>query len=121
MAAECLVIASSTSPVMEVIKDRENGLLVDFFSSKQIVDRINEALDHPERMARTRTRARVMVVDRYDLKRNTLPSQLKLIDGLISRNHTSVMRNAVAVQSPIVSTVKYATVSRAVKQRGQNV
>jgi glycosyltransferase involved in cell wall biosynthesis len=58
MAAECLVIASSTAPVLEVIKDIENGLLVDFFSSDQIADRIDDAFKNRDRMAPLRKRAR---------------------------------------------------------------
>ena len=85
MAAECLVIASSTAPVLEVIENAENGLLVDFFSVKQIADRIDEALDHPDCMVRIREQARATIVDRYDLKRKALPDQLKIIDELIGR------------------------------------
>ena len=36
MSAGCLVVASRTPPVEEVIRDGENGLLVDFFSTEQI-------------------------------------------------------------------------------------
>ncbi len=49
------------------------------------------------------------------------PFVCKLIEGLISRNHMSVMRSEVATQSQNVSKVKYATASRAVKHREQNV
>ena len=85
MAAECLVIASSTAPVLEVIKDRENGLLVDFFSAEEIAVRVEEALDQPDRMAGIRRQARATVVARYDLKQIALPAQLKLIDSLIAK------------------------------------
>ena len=84
MAAECLIIGSATAPVQEVIKDQENGLLVDFFSTEQIADRIDEALDHPDRMTGIRKRARAAIVERYDLKRITLPQQLRLVSGVMS-------------------------------------
>jgi glycosyltransferase involved in cell wall biosynthesis len=62
------VIGSDTAPVREVIEDGKNGLLVDFFSPEKIADRVDEVLDHPDRMAELRTAARETVVERYALK-----------------------------------------------------
>jgi glycosyltransferase involved in cell wall biosynthesis len=39
MAAGCVVVASNTAPVIEVIEDRRNGLLVDFFKAEDIARR----------------------------------------------------------------------------------
>ena len=38
LATGCLIVASDTAPVTEVIKDNVNGLLVDFFKPAQICD-----------------------------------------------------------------------------------
>jgi glycosyltransferase involved in cell wall biosynthesis len=68
MSTGALVIGSDTAPVREVIEDGKNGLLVDFFSPEKIADRVDEVLDHPDRMAELRTAARETVVERYALK-----------------------------------------------------
>jgi len=79
MAAGCLVVASKTAPVEEVIQDGENGLLVDFFRPEEIAERVVAALADPAQFAPMRVRARQTIVDRYDLQRICLPGQLKLI------------------------------------------
>ena len=68
--------------VLEVIENAENGLLVDFFSVKQIADRIDEAFAAPERIANIRMLSRATIVSRYDLKLEALPNQLRLIERL---------------------------------------
>ena len=70
LSTGCLVIGSDTGPVREVIRDGENGLLVDYFSPKQVADRIDEVLDHPTRMAEIRVKARQTVLERYSLAKN---------------------------------------------------
>ena len=75
MSAGCLLVASDTAPVKEVIKDGQNGLLVDFFSPQQVCDRIQEALDHPDGMAELRTNARQTIQKTYDLAK-LLPQHL---------------------------------------------
>lgn len=80
MAAGCLLIGSRTPPVTEVLTDRENGLLVDFFSLAQIADAVTEALEHPEKMQALRKNARQLVIDRYDLDTICLPQQLRLLE-----------------------------------------
>jgi len=68
MAAGCVIVGSATPPVKEVIEDGRNGLLVDFFSPKEIADRVDEVLDHPGRMAQLGEAARRDVVERYNVK-----------------------------------------------------
>jgi glycosyltransferase involved in cell wall biosynthesis len=67
---------------LEVLTDGVNGLTVDFFDTPAIADRIDEVLDHPDRMQQLRAGARRTAVTRFDLKRRQLPRWLKLIDDL---------------------------------------
>ncbi|MBB6252878.1 glycosyltransferase family 4 protein [Nitrospirillum iridis] len=82
MAAGCLVVASDTAPVREVIRDGRNGLLVDFFAPDGLAATVAAALEDPRRMERLRRRARETVVDRYDLETVCLPQQMRLIEEL---------------------------------------
>lgn len=104
MSAGCVVIGSRTPPVEEVIKDGKNGLLVDFFSPEDIANRIDEALDNPDRMARIRRAARQTVLDRYALN-DCLEKQIKLV--------TDVARGV--KQADSVSSIPLASLSKAVK------
>ncbi len=81
MAAGCLVVGSRTPPVEEVIRDGENGLLVDFFSTEAIATRIDEALSMESSLIRQRARATIL--ERYDLKRVCLPAQLGMVARLL--------------------------------------
>ena len=67
LSTGCLIVASNTAPVTEVIEDGVNGLLVDFFSPQQVCERTIEALDNPEKMAVIRTKAREIILEKYDL------------------------------------------------------
>jgi glycosyltransferase involved in cell wall biosynthesis len=82
MAAGCLVVGSRTPPVQEVIRDGENGLLVDFFSPGQIAARVDEALCRQKELQPLREKARRTAVDGYDLRRVCLPRQLNLVETL---------------------------------------
>jgi glycosyltransferase involved in cell wall biosynthesis len=84
MSAGCAIIGSDTPPVVEVLKDRENGLIVDFFSPTEIADRVDEILDHPTRMQHLRDAARQTAVSQYDFKTVLLPCWLSLIEDLMS-------------------------------------
>ncbi|MDM9586205.1 MULTISPECIES: glycosyltransferase family 4 protein [unclassified Nostoc] len=76
MAAGCLLIASKTAPVLEVVQDGVNGLLVDFFSPQNIANRIEEALNNPQEMNAIRANARATILKRYDLAK-LLPQHLQ--------------------------------------------
>jgi glycosyltransferase involved in cell wall biosynthesis len=78
MSAGCLVIASNTPPVTEIIQDGVNGILVDFFSPQEIANRVEEALDNPDKMASIRAKARETIMERYDLAK-LLPQHLEWI------------------------------------------
>ncbi len=67
LSTGCLVVASGTAPVTEVIEDGVNGLLVDFFSPQEICDRVYEVLSHPTRMASIRVKARETILKYYNL------------------------------------------------------
>lgn len=82
MSAGCLVIASGTPPVLEVLRDRGNGLAVDFFSTDEICDRVEEVLDHPDRMQAMRDAARATAVRDFDVKAVTLPRWNQLLSEL---------------------------------------
>jgi glycosyltransferase involved in cell wall biosynthesis len=84
MSSAALVIGSATPPVEEVIEDGRNGLLCDFFSPADIADKVDQVLDHPDRMAALRTRARQTILDRFALSR-MLPRQLKLVEAVAAR------------------------------------
>jgi glycosyltransferase involved in cell wall biosynthesis len=84
MAAGCLVVASDTPPVTEVIRDGENGLLFPFFDTDALSRRVIEALAEPKRFRQVRERGRADIVERYDLRTRCLPRQLALIKELMS-------------------------------------
>lgn len=67
MATGCAVIGSDTPPVREVIEDGRNGLLCDFFSPEDVVDKIIRVLDAKDDMAAMRREARRTIVQRYAL------------------------------------------------------
>lgn len=79
MAAGCLVVASSTPPVREVLKHGENGLLADFFQKEQLAGIVADVLNNPGRYEEIRLSARRTVVERFDLKKHCLPEILRFI------------------------------------------
>jgi glycosyltransferase involved in cell wall biosynthesis len=79
LAAGCLVIASRTRPVEEVIRDGDNGMLVDFFAPSAIAEAVIEAVRRGDGSAALRRRARETVLGRYDLA-TCLPRQLALLE-----------------------------------------
>jgi glycosyltransferase involved in cell wall biosynthesis len=99
MAAGCLVVASRTQPVQEVIQHAANGLLVDFFSHDQIADRIIDVLEDRRSFASVRQNARETIVDRYDLKSVCLPAHLRLLNMLVPREGREVLTSPRSIAS----------------------
>ncbi len=65
MACGCAVVASDTAPVREVIRDGENGLLVDFFDAQAIAAKVGQLLLDADGSAGMRRRAAQSVRDKY--------------------------------------------------------
>ncbi|HEB97133.1 MAG TPA: glycosyltransferase [Sedimenticola thiotaurini] len=101
MAAGCLIVGSRTPPVEEVIRDGRNGLLVDFFSPQEVADRVDEALDNPERMEPIRRAARQTVVSHYALDK-CLAKQIGLIQRLVRKRHGGGSRGKKASRGRVV-------------------
>jgi glycosyltransferase involved in cell wall biosynthesis len=85
MATECVLIASDTAPVTEVVEHEKNGLLVDFFDVDAIAEQVKNVLDKPEQYRAMREQARKTILERYDLKSICLPQQLDLLQALPER------------------------------------
>jgi glycosyltransferase involved in cell wall biosynthesis len=79
MSAGCLLIASDTAPVRDVVQDGENGFLFDFFDTAALARLAIEALSDPEAFADVGKRARQTIVDRYDFRQVCLPRYRALI------------------------------------------
>ncbi|WP_293853867.1 glycosyltransferase family 4 protein [uncultured Alsobacter sp.] len=79
MATGCLVVGSATPPVEEIIRDGQNGLLVPFFDTAALAERVIEACARPGAFRPLREAARRLVVEQYDLATVCLPAQLALM------------------------------------------
>ncbi len=90
MAAGCMMVASDTAPVREVISQEEQGLLFPFFDGGAMVAAVCRALDNRDLAQNLRKAARERVFERYDLQ-NCLRQQLALIGHLLG---TAKVRNA---------------------------
>ena len=80
MSAGALVIGSRTGPVAEVIKDGENGRLVDFFDVAGWSKALIRALEDPVADGPLRAAARQTAIDTYDLQRVCLPRLVDFVE-----------------------------------------
>lgn len=81
MAVECVVIASNTAPMNEVMNGN-NGLLVDFFSPSEIAEKVDEVLANSEKFALMRQNARKTVIKNYNVQQSVQQYQ-HLLETLI--------------------------------------
>ena len=85
MSAGCTIIGSRTQPVVEVLRDGENGLLVDFFNPTEVAARTSEVLDNPAAYTHLGVQARQDMVTNYDLETVCIPRNVQLINALINK------------------------------------
>ena len=83
MSAGCFVVASDTAPVREVIRNGENGRLVDFFDTEGLAEGICDALDSPDATAEVREGARRTAVERYAASK-LIPLRARLLEAVAS-------------------------------------
>ncbi|MEM9704441.1 MAG: glycosyltransferase [Pseudomonadota bacterium] len=68
MSAGCLLVASDTQPVREVMGEKE-GFLVDFRDRTALADAMDEALSDAAGFPEKRAAARQAILDRYSMKK----------------------------------------------------
>jgi glycosyltransferase involved in cell wall biosynthesis len=83
MAAECVIIASNTPPVVELIENKKNGLLVDFFDYEKITHCVNKVFKHKHRMKHLGKRARTKIVKKYQ-QQQSINHYQQLIGELVN-------------------------------------
>jgi glycosyltransferase involved in cell wall biosynthesis len=96
MAAGCAIVASRTAPVEEVIRDGENGYLVDFFDPDALIERVGDMLINRDRQETIRVAARQTVVQRFDLATKCLPAYLALLRRLVRRQRRGAAASGMA-------------------------
>jgi glycosyltransferase involved in cell wall biosynthesis len=95
MSCGCLLIASSTAPVQEVLQHEYNGLLVDFHAPQSLAKTVIHALKNPQETAPLRQQATLDMQSRFDLTRVCLP-QLKAYIQEKSRHSLEVEARSAA-------------------------
>jgi glycosyltransferase involved in cell wall biosynthesis len=81
MSAGAHVVGSDTAPVRELIRDGENGTLVDFFDVKAWSRALTKALARPEKFMDIRRAARQTILEGYDLKSICLPAMVEYVES----------------------------------------
>ncbi|KQT82828.1 glycosyltransferase [Aurantimonas sp. Leaf443] len=84
MATGCLVVASDTQPVREVI-DEENGVLVPFHAPDRLAEAVVEVLSDRARYAPRAAAARRTIVERFDLRTVCLPAMMGVLSDVQAR------------------------------------
>lgn len=83
MSCGCLLVASDTPPVREMLEDGRNGFLVDFFDVPAIAERVSEVLARRQEMGAIRSAARQTIVEHYDWSK-LLPQQVAFLEQMVS-------------------------------------
>ena len=78
MSCGCVVVASDTEPVREVLRHEANGILTPFWDHKQLAARVVDVLAHPAEYAPLRAKARRTIEAHYNLDQ-LLPRQVAMI------------------------------------------
>lgn len=83
MSAGCVVLASSTGPLLEVIQDGVNGVLFDFFNIDELSNKLIDLLNRDDVASTLGQSARATVLKKYDLQSQCLP---RISEWLLSGN-----------------------------------
>lgn len=84
LSTGCIVVASKTPPVEEVIAHGVNGFLTDFFSPEAIADSIEQALASSKTLDAMRKAARETIVNRYSLD-TVMPQYVGILENLMNK------------------------------------
>ena len=84
MACGAPIVASSTEPVLEFVKDGENGILFDFYDIDEQVRKVEFALDNKDLMQPLRENARKTIVENYNIN-DLLPKHIEYLKSLAKK------------------------------------
>ncbi|MNZ13771.1 GDP-mannose-dependent alpha-(1-2)-phosphatidylinositol mannosyltransferase [compost metagenome] len=96
MASGCLIIGSDTAPVREVIKDGENGLLVDFFDSRDIANKVAQVFSTTASAASMREFA-IQAVSQYSTESSISAYSRLIMQGQVVGGFYSIIHGKVEV------------------------
>ena len=68
LSCGAVVLGSATSPVKEMIRDGENGLLADFFKPEEFAEKAVRVLQNPDEFRPLGRAAEAMIRERYSLE-----------------------------------------------------
>jgi glycosyltransferase involved in cell wall biosynthesis len=84
MSCGAVVLGSATPPVMEMIRDGENGLLADFFDAEGLADKAVRALKDPAAHRPLGRAAEEKVKLMYSIEA-VIPQMLKMYESVVNR------------------------------------
>jgi len=84
LSCGAVVLASATAPVREMIRDGENGLLVDFFDTDAMAEKAIKVLQDPAAYRPLGRRAEEVIAEQYSLEA-VLPKMLAMYDGAVTK------------------------------------
>jgi glycosyltransferase involved in cell wall biosynthesis len=82
MSVGTCIVGSDTGPVREIIKNEQNGVLVDFFDHQGLAQSVIDLFKNPLKRAQLGQLARKTICHSYDLNTVCLPKQIALIESL---------------------------------------
>jgi len=86
MSAGALIVGSDTEPVRELVTDGDNGVLVPFFDTDAITDKVCHILENQAEYETLRKNARQTILDRYSTK-DLVPNYWNLIKSVANGSH----------------------------------
>ena len=89
MSCGCLIVASNTEPVLEVIKDGYNGFITDFWSHEELARRVAFCLANKEKLDPVRAMARKTVLAKYALHK-LLPRHVALVRAALYQKQSQL-------------------------------
>lgn len=95
LSAGCLLVASDTAPVREFVRHQHNGLLIDFFDTRKLVDLTCDGLARPQIYKPIRLQARRSAQDELDFYGVIYPRH----NRLISTSSSGQMYHPTAIDS----------------------
>lgn len=87
MSSGCCIVASDTAPVREVIKNNDNGILVDFYDINKFVNTIDSLLNDSITSQKLKQKARNTILSSYNLK-SLLPKHIMILKNLSKKEYT---------------------------------